>query len=76
MEALLNLNGILASGLENFGTIIADGNSKGLDHDLQWLVTNLDRIELPRTILALDPWATFCAIIAGRPLGRPLAGRA
>lgn len=70
VEALCNINGLLACGLENLPHFIAEGGD--VDREMRWLIERLDTAEVPSRVYNKPVWEQFCAKIAGRRLGVPL----
>lgn len=75
VRSVFNLSGILACGLENFGTMLAgDGvDQKAIDHETAWMVDRLQDEALPLSVIDSIWWKSFCLTLAGRQLGKSLA---
>ncbi|WP_372395328.1 hypothetical protein ABMY26_07400 (plasmid) [Azospirillum sp. HJ39] len=71
VEAVLNLNGILAHGLESF-LHVTNIDVEGLNEQLRWLVQRLAFIEIPRTIYLHPEWKNFCYEVDERLMGLPM----
>ena len=75
VQALANLNCILATGLDIFPTIIAENNAGDLSQGLRWLVIHLAYVEIPAAVYHLPEWAAFTHALDDRLLGVALPAR-
>lgn len=71
VEAVFNLNGILAHGLESLLHLKTIDEAK-LNEQLRWLVQRLACVDLPATVYTHPDWQRFCYTVDDRLMGYPM----
>ena len=70
VEALLNINGIIADGLHNLPSAMI-GQEPNINDQIERLAATLDQAVIPTSVYLMPIWTQFCRSLAGRTLGKP-----
>jgi hypothetical protein len=76
LQAILNLNHVIADGLHNMPKLLCDTSAApgamNLDRHLLRFSVELDSVPVPASVMDMISWRQFCYLIGGRVLGRVL----
>ena len=69
VQALLNLNSLIADGLHNLPRVLLGDKLMNLDRYLLQFATALDTVLVPASVMRMPAWHQFGYLVAGRVLG-------